>query len=239
MAGQPDISGVVEVIGIRHFISLVEYFFQRVPALGRSPRNNLMPTASITETMPCCSVVVFDLLHDYSRRLEWDTLLREARFTGGHTTAKTGATTLCVGKPLFGIIRIETTYLTFTRGVLAAVNMINHSPFFDSFSASIRHQDLSRGSSVTYKLTFRARPRYLRWILEPIMMMVLRHETKQRLKALSDYLTSEHPQSTTLVEQPSNGESGRGDGIAPVTPPTPPDMRVRIRRFLSDHGDGP
>ena len=35
------------------------------------------------------------------------------------------------------------------------------------------------------------------------------------------------------------GESGRGDGIAPVTPPTPPDMRVRIRRFLSDDGDRP
>jgi hypothetical protein len=34
-------------------------------------------------------------------------------------------------------------------------------------------------------------------------------------------------------------ESGRGDGIAPVTPPTPPDMRVRIRRFLSDGGDRP
>ena len=36
-----------------------------------------------------------------------------------------------------------------------------------------------------------------------------------------------------------DGESGRGDGIAPVTPPTPPDMRVRIRRFLSDDGDRP
>ena len=34
-------------------------------------------------------------------------------------------------------------------------------------------------------------------------------------------------------------ESGRGDGIAPVTPPTPLDMRVRIRRFLSDDGDRP
>ena len=37
----------------------------------------------------------------------------------------------------------------------------------------------------------------------------------------------------------SRAGSGRGDGIAPVTPPTPPDMRVRIRRFLSDDGDRP
>ena len=140
--------------------------------------------------MPCCSAVVFDLLHDYSRRLEWDTLLREARFTGGHTVAKAGATTLCVGKPLLGIIGIETTYVTFARGVVAAVNMINRPPFFDSFAASIRHHDLSEGSSVTYKLTFRARPRCLRWLLEPIMMIVLRHETKERLRALSCHLAS-------------------------------------------------
>ena len=158
-----------------------------------------MPTASITENMPCCSEVAFDLLHDYSRRLEWDTLLREARFTGGHTIAKNGATTLCVGKPLFGIIGIETTYLTFTPGVIAAVKMINRPPFFDSFAASIRHQDMSQGSSVTYKLTFRARPRFLRWILEPIMMIVLRHETKQRLRALSKYLASEQGHDITFA----------------------------------------
>ncbi len=140
--------------------------------------------------MPCSSVVVFDLLHDYSRRLEWDTLLRDARFTRGHTVAATGATTLCVGRALFGIIGIETIYLTFTRGVIAAVNMINQPPFFETFAASIRHQECSGGSSITYKFTFRARPRWLRWLLEPIMLIVLRHETRQRLRALSRYLAA-------------------------------------------------
>lgn len=157
-----------------------------------------MPTASITEKMPCCSAVVFDLLHDYSRRLEWDTLLREVQFTGGHTVARTGATTLCVGKPLFGIIGIETTYLTFTPGVVAAVNMINRPPFFDTFAASIRHRALSQGSSVTYRFTFRARPRCLRWLLEPIMMIILRHETKLRLKALSRHLALVYPMSAHI-----------------------------------------
>lgn len=70
--------------------------------------------------------VVFDLLHDYPRRLEWDTLLREARFTHGHTVAATGATTLCVGRPMFGLIGIETVYVVFSRGTLAAVT--NDSP---------------------------------------------------------------------------------------------------------------
>ncbi len=140
--------------------------------------------------MPCSSVAVFDLLHDYSRRLEWDTLLRDARFTRGHTVAATGATTLCVGRPFFGIIGIETIYLTFNRGVVAAVEMVNRPPFFETFAASIRHQDMPDGSSITYKFKFRARPRLLRWILEPFMLIVLRYETRRRLRALSKYLES-------------------------------------------------
>jgi hypothetical protein len=150
----------------------------------------VMPSAAITEHMPSRAVAVFDLLHDYSRRLEWDTLLREARFTRGNTAAGVGATTLCVGKPLFGIIGIETSYLTFNRGVIAAVDMINHPPFFETFAASIRHKDTGEGSSVTYRFNFRARPRLLRWLLEPIMLVVLRHETRQRLRALSRFLAA-------------------------------------------------
>jgi hypothetical protein len=45
--------------------------------------------------------------------------------------------------------------------------------------------------------------------------------------------------SAWLPKEKKKAESGRGDGIAPVTPPTPPDMRVRIRRFQSDDGDRP
>jgi hypothetical protein len=149
-----------------------------------------MPSTAITEKMPCSAVTVFNLLHDYSRRLEWDTLLRQARFTRGHTKAGFGATTLCVGKPLFGIIGNETTYLTFTPGVIAAVQMINRPPFFDAFAASIRHQDTDSGSLLTYKLSFRARPRFLRWLIEPVMLLVLRHETRRRLRSLSRFLAS-------------------------------------------------
>ena len=39
MAGQPAISVVVTVLDISHWFSLVEYFCQRVPALGRSTKN--------------------------------------------------------------------------------------------------------------------------------------------------------------------------------------------------------
>ncbi len=140
--------------------------------------------------MPCRAAVVFERLHDYSRRLEWDTLLREARFTGDHTRAKVGATTLCVGRPLFGWLGMETVYLTYTPGVVAAVSLVNRPPFFESFAASIRHDDTATGSTVTYRFRFRSRPRYLRWLMEPLMLLALRHETKRRLSALSRHLAT-------------------------------------------------
>jgi hypothetical protein len=138
--------------------------------------------------MPRSSAVVFELLHDYDRRLEWDTLLKEARLTRGNTAAAKGATSLCVGKPFFGLIGIETRYLTFVPGSIAAVEMINRPPFFEHFAASIRHEELPEGSRLTYKLNFSARPRFLRWLLHPIMLVALRHETRKRLAALAEFL---------------------------------------------------
>ena len=45
-------------------------------------------------------------------------------------------------------------------------------------------------------------------------------------------------QDTSFVKSKQNktAKSGRGDRIAPVTPPTPPGVRVRTGRFQSDHG---
>ena len=140
--------------------------------------------------MPCPSEEVFNLLHDYSRRLDWDTLLREARLTQGHEVAAKGATSLCVGKPFFGIIGIETKYVTFSPGKIAAVVMINNPPFFKHFAASIRHEDTAEGSIATYKFQFTARPAILRWILHPVMITVLRYETKKRLEALAKFLAA-------------------------------------------------
>ncbi len=147
-----------------------------------------MPTTSITQQMPCSSAEIFALLHDYPRRLEWDTLLSSAALTQGHLTAGLGATSLCVGKPWLGRIGIETEYVMWREGELAAVRMINQPPFFGSFAASIRHEDTAEGSTATYRLTFRAKPVWLRWLLEPVMLRVLRMETRKRLKALAAFL---------------------------------------------------
>jgi hypothetical protein len=147
-----------------------------------------MPSATVSQQMPVPSAEVFKLLHDYGRRLEWDTLLKEARLTQGHTEAGIGATSLCVGKPFFGIFGIETRYVTFDESHIAAVTMINSPPLFATFAASIRHEDNAQGSTITYKLRFTAKPRAMRWLLEPIMLKALQVETAKRLCALADFL---------------------------------------------------
>lgn len=147
-----------------------------------------MPSATVQQQMPVSAAEVFTLLHDYSRRLEWDTLLSEARLTRDHEQAGPGATSLCIGKPWFGLIGIETRYVTFKPGEIAAVEMINRPPFFDHFAASIRHQDNDAGSLAIYKLQFTARPHCLRFIFHPFMLRQLRHETQKRLEALASFL---------------------------------------------------
>jgi hypothetical protein len=68
--------------------------------------------------------------------------------------------------------------------------MIDHPPFFESVAASIRHRNTDRGSVATYKLRFVARPAWLRPVLEPVMLVILRRETEKRLAALATFLAS-------------------------------------------------
>jgi hypothetical protein len=87
-----------------------------------------------------------------------------------------------------GGIALRTRYVSFDRPKVAAVEMINTPPFFGKWAASIRHVDLGeRESQVTYTYSFRAKPRVLRWIVEPIMAVVFRWETRKRLRALRDH----------------------------------------------------
>jgi Polyketide cyclase / dehydrase and lipid transport len=150
-----------------------------------------MKSTAILKLMPVEAAEVFRLLHDYGRRLEWDTLLREARITSGHAVAGLGVTALCVGKPLFGRIGIETEYITFEEGRIAAVRMINRPLFFERFAASIRHEAAAEGSRLIYRFQFSAKPGWLRWLLEPVMGWWLERETRQRLEALAAFLERE------------------------------------------------
>ena len=155
-----------------------------------------MPTGSITATIPARSDEVFRLLHDYDRRLEWDTLLREARLCEGWETAQIHATSVCTSRWYLAGISLQTEYISFKSPSVAAVKMRNRAPFFDSFAATIRHYDLANGSSsIEYKYNFTARPTWLRWLLHPLMSAIFHWETRKRLHALRSYVCKTIPQT--------------------------------------------
>ncbi len=149
-----------------------------------------MPHGTVSEVIPAASGEVFDLLHNYHRRLEWDTLLSAAYLTDGCQRAQQGATTVCVGRWSLGRLALKTVYVTFERPRLAAVKLAGRPPFFATWAASVRHDDLSPSQSrITYTWHFTARPKLLAWLLEPIMQRVFRWETRKRLAALRRHFT--------------------------------------------------
>ncbi|MGH9837728.1 MAG: SRPBCC family protein [Blastocatellia bacterium] len=156
-----------------------------------------MPHGSVTAIIPAPSADVFRLLHDYGRRLEWDTLLQEAYLTDDWTEAQLHATSVCKGRSHLGGIALKTEYLSFNPPEVAAVRMVNRPPFFQTFAATIRHRDIEDGSSqIEYKYNFTARPRWLRWMLHPLMAVAFRYETRKRLQALRGFFTETEDKET-------------------------------------------
>ena len=151
-----------------------------------------MPRGTVADVIPAPSAAVFALLHDYDRRLQWDTLLQAAYLTDGHRQAQRGAVSICQGKPHLGGVALKTAYVSFRPPVVAAVKMINRPPFFDSFAATIRHKDLpGAASSIEYTYHFTARPRWLRPLLHPLMNALFAWETRKRLRALRRFFAQQ------------------------------------------------
>jgi hypothetical protein len=140
---------------------------------------------------PC--EVVFDVVHDYGIRLQWDTLLSKACIVDeAATEAGVGVRTLCVGRTAFGRVGMETVYVSFDRPRVAAVKMSRGPWFVGGFAASIRHTDSltepGTQSLVTYKLQIYGRPRWLRFLLDPLLRLAFRYETRKRLLSLKRYV---------------------------------------------------
>jgi len=151
-----------------------------------------MPHGVIIQRVPASPEVAFKVLHDYERRLEWDTLLSEAYLCDGATSAGLGVVSICRGKSRLGRFALQTEYITFHPGASAAVKLVNRPPFFDTFAATIRHRPISaRSSAVEYTYTFTSRPKWLRWFLNPVMSRSFTRETRRRLESLAKYLKTE------------------------------------------------
>jgi len=128
---------------------------------------------------------VFDLIHDYEHRLDWDPFLKEALLLDGASTAGLGVKARCTARSGFGGLAMETVYVSFDRPRGAAVKMTKGPAVLETFAASLRQQDLGGGiTRVAYLFNFSTRPSWLRAIADPIAAALFRREVRQRLQAL-------------------------------------------------------
>lgn len=141
--------------------------------------------AVVRQVVPAGVVDTFALVHDYPRRLSWDTLLRSAR-TVGDVPPGLGVEAVCAARWRLGGLSFRTRYVTYRPPDLAAVVLIDPSPPFATWAASIRHRALEGDcSEVVYTLTFTCRPRRLAKLIEPVALAAFRWETARRLRALA------------------------------------------------------
>jgi hypothetical protein len=132
---------------------------------------------------------VFDLIHDYSKRLAWDPFLREARLLEGASSAAVGVKSICKARWASGGMAMETVYVSLDRPSVAAVKMTRGPALLDEFAASLRQQAVGAGRTrVTYRFKLTARPRWLRFLLDPILFAIFARDVRIRLAALKRFL---------------------------------------------------
>lgn len=142
----------------------------------------------VEQELPASCERVFDTVHDYRHRLEWDTLLRKACTVDDAAPAK-GVVAVCTARWWLGGYAFRTRYVTFDRPRVAAIKLESRPPFFASWAASIRHEPLGdERSRATYTMTFTVKPRWLAFALEPVARFLFRQETRRRLRALAAHL---------------------------------------------------
>lgn len=125
---------------------------------------------------------LFALTQDYARRLEWDPFLKSAELVGGAQAAGVGVRAYCVARSGLGM---ETEYVSFNPPRACAVKMTRGPRLIESFAGSWRFEEISPGRTrVGFRYNLRARPRWLSWLLGPIMSSVFARDTRKRLTAL-------------------------------------------------------
>lgn len=125
---------------------------------------------------------LFHLTQDYNRRLDWDPFLRSARLVDGATSAGLGVRALCAAR---SGMTMETEYISFKPPRVAAVKMTRGPLPLARFAGAWRfHERLAGQSTVSFHYDLTARPRWLSWLLTPILSWLFARATRRRLVAL-------------------------------------------------------
>jgi ribosome-associated toxin RatA of RatAB toxin-antitoxin module len=137
-------------------------------------------------TIACPQETLFDLTQDYTRRLEWDPYLIEARLLHGAEKAAVGVEAFCKNRSGSGMV---TRYITFNRPIVAAVTMTEGPRILERFSGAwnVRALDTHR-STLTFTYNFTLRGGALGKLLTPIASQVFSRDMKLRMQAIKSFV---------------------------------------------------
>src|SRR5207302_348174 len=101
---------------------------------------------------------------------------------GGATAAGVGVRAYCVARSGLGM---ETEYVSFNPPRVTAVKMTLGPRIIADFAGSWRFDEIAPGRTrVGFRYHLEARPRWLSWLLTPVMARVFSRDTHKRLVAL-------------------------------------------------------
>lgn len=127
---------------------------------------------------------LFRISQDYGRRLEWDPLLRSASLVGGAGEAGVGVRAVCESRRGWAM---ETEYVSFNPPRTVAVKMTRGPWLLESFASTWSFEDVApEYTRVRFCFHLRARPRWLCWLMTPILARMFARETSDRLLALQE-----------------------------------------------------
>jgi hypothetical protein len=166
-----------------------------------------MPVIMCAVDIAAPAAGLFTLSQDYNRRLRWDPFLREARLLDGAQSAALGVRARCVTHNGLGM---ETTYVSFQPPTVVAVKMTRGPRIISSFAGSWRFTELpsqpgSTCTHVVFRYQIAGRPRWLAFLLDPLLGEIIRRETLRRLLALKQVVETTSILADFTVE-PSSGD---------------------------------
>jgi len=124
---------------------------------------------------------LFHWMHDYDLRAQWDTFTQSTLLDGA--TAGVGGVVRSTAKN--NGLSMDTVYVSFQPGKVAAVKMVKGPYLFDTFAGSWNFHALSpQRTRVVFSYSMTARPRWLSWLLTPAVVCVFQRETRRRIASL-------------------------------------------------------
>jgi ribosome-associated toxin RatA of RatAB toxin-antitoxin module len=145
-----------------------------------------MPVIEYSDILPGSAESLFDLSQDYARRLDWDPFPQGYRFLPPFERAEPSAMLVVRARNGF---EMTVRYVSFRRPQVAAIEMIRGPWFIAAFAGSWRFVEVApERTRVTFKYNIVAGPRWLAWLIQPLLDRSFARHARKRLQALHSHV---------------------------------------------------